>query len=164
MKTLSKRILFVIISMLLVSNVSFAQTHAKQVVFADNKIKSIYQDYSKLDAALVEGDAAAVKVAATALASSSKLVPEAKGITGKASQIVLSKEIKDQRVYFAGISNDVIVLVKKSGLKSGELYVTHCPMALDHKGAYWLSDSKEINNPYFGKMMLKCGSVEETIK
>lgn len=164
MKTLNKRILFVIISLLLVSNVSFAQTQAKPVVFADNNIKSIYQDYAKLDAALVKGDAAAVKAAATALASSLKLVPEAKSIAGKASQIVLSKEVKEQHVYFAGISIDVIALVMKSGLKSGELYVTHCPMALDHKGAYWLSGSKEINNPYFGKMMLRCGSVEETIK
>ncbi len=36
MKTLNKRILFVIISLLLVSNVSFAQTQAKQIVLFIN--------------------------------------------------------------------------------------------------------------------------------
>jgi len=55
-------------------------------------------------------------------------------------------------------------LVKDSGLESGELYVAHCPMALNDKGASWVSNSKEIRNPYFGESMLTCGSVKETLK
>ena len=34
-------------------------------------------------------------------------------------------------------------------------------MANDNQGAYWLSATKEIRNPYFGKQMLNCGSTEE---
>jgi Cu(I)/Ag(I) efflux system membrane fusion protein len=30
-------------------------------------------------------------------------------------------------------------------------------MAFDNKGAYWLQDSEEIANPYFGAAMLRCG-------
>lgn len=164
MKTLNKRIVFAIFSMFLIANGCFAQNRTQAVVFRDSKVNLIYQDYSKLQKAFAESNAGAIKQAASALVASSKSVLAAKSIGNKALQIIQSKAIKDQRTYFAGISKDVIALVKKSGLKKGELYVIHCPMALDQKGAFWLSNSKEIYNPYFGKAMLKCGSVEETIK
>ena len=32
------------------------------------------------------------------------------------------------------------------------------------KGAYWISDTKEVKNPYYGASMLECGVVEEEIK
>lgn len=44
------------------------------------------------------------------------------------------------------------------------LYVQHCPMANNNKGADWLSVDKEIRNPYFGSSMLKCGEVKREIK
>ena len=44
------------------------------------------------------------------------------------------------------------------------LYIQHCPMADENKGADWLSMEKEILNPYFGKSMLTCGEVTGTIK
>jgi membrane fusion protein, copper/silver efflux system len=44
------------------------------------------------------------------------------------------------------------------------LYIQHCPMADDDKGADWLSLEKEIRNPYFGSSMLTCGEVIKTIK
>jgi hypothetical protein len=37
-------------------------------------------------------------------------------------------------------------------------------MAFDGEGGYWLSDSKEIRNPYYGEKMLVCGNVEKTFK
>ena len=39
-------------------------------------------------------------------------------------------------------------------------YRQFCPMAFDFKGAFWLSDSEEILNPYFGEEMLTCGNVD----
>ncbi len=47
---------------------------------------------------------------------------------------------------------------------SKTLYVQHCPMADNNKGADWLSTEKEIKNPYFGKSMLTCGEVAREIK
>jgi hypothetical protein len=55
-------------------------------------------------------------------------------------------------------------LVKGGQLSAGALYLEYCPMANGNEGAYWLSNEKQIKNPYFGDKMLKCGSVKETIQ
>lgn len=44
-----------------------------------------------------------------------------------------------------------------------EVYVHHCPMAFDDKGADWLYDKRDIYNPYFGEVMLRCGVVKDKI-
>ena len=36
-------------------------------------------------------------------------------------------------------------------------------MAFDNKGAYWLSEEKEIRNPYFGSKMLTCGETADSV-
>lgn len=72
-------------------------------------------------------------------------------------------DIKQQREHLEKLSKDMYELVKKSA--AGELiYVNYCPMYNDKKGAIWLSETIEIKNPYFGKGMLTCGNVTETIK
>jgi NADH dehydrogenase/NADH:ubiquinone oxidoreductase subunit G len=71
--------------------------------------------------------------------------------------------IKHQRSHFVMMSEVVYELVKNFGA-GRPLYHDHCPMARDNQGAMWLSEEKEIKNPYFGAQMLKCGRVEEVIK
>jgi hypothetical protein len=44
------------------------------------------------------------------------------------------------------------------------LYHDHCPMARNNQGALWISELKEVKNPYFGAEMLECGRVEEVIQ
>jgi hypothetical protein len=44
------------------------------------------------------------------------------------------------------------------------IYIDHCPMYNDNKGADWISKESGIKNPYYGAMMLTCGSTKETIK
>ncbi|MFC1849246.1 DUF3347 domain-containing protein [candidate division CSSED10-310 bacterium] len=39
--------------------------------------------------------------------------------------------------------------------KPDGLYVAYCPM----KPGSWLQDQKEINNPYYGSKMLRCGKI-----
>jgi hypothetical protein len=46
--------------------------------------------------------------------------------------------------------------------RSVPVYYDHCPMYKG--GADWLSQEKPIKNPFYGSMMLSCGSVQETIK
>ncbi len=71
--------------------------------------------------------------------------------------------IDRQREHFVQMSEDVYELVK--GFGGGQaLYHDHCPMYNGDKGAMWLSETKEIRNPYFGDKMLKCGVVKEVIK
>jgi hypothetical protein len=43
-----------------------------------------------------------------------------------------------------------------------KLYQDYCPMADDGKGAIWISEIKEIKNPYQGSKMLTCGSIKKT--
>lgn len=71
--------------------------------------------------------------------------------------------IVHQREHFDMLSKDIYDLVKLLG--AGQtLYVEHCPMYNNNKGATWLSTEKEIKNPYYGASMLTCGSVKEELK
>lgn len=72
-------------------------------------------------------------------------------------------KIAHQREHFDMLSKDLYDLVKALG--SGQtLYYDHCPMYNNNKGADWLSETKEIKNPYLGKEMPTCGTVKEEIK
>ena len=72
-------------------------------------------------------------------------------------------KIEHQREHFALLSKDVNDLVKAFG--GGQpLYQDFCPMYDKGKGAIWLSETKDIKNPYYGKKMLTCGKVKEEIK
>ncbi|MBK8088105.1 MAG: DUF3347 domain-containing protein [Chitinophagaceae bacterium] len=72
-------------------------------------------------------------------------------------------KIKHQRSHFASLSEDVYELVKAFG-GGRALYHDHCPMYNDNKGAMWISELKEVKNPYYGAEMLTCGTVEEAIQ
>ncbi len=52
---------------------------------------------------------------------------------------------------------------KPCSIKKGPVYLLHCPMAFDNKGAGWLQLDDQTLNPYFGAQMLQCGGVEEVI-
>lgn len=71
--------------------------------------------------------------------------------------------IAHQREHFDLLSKDMYDLVKAFG--AGQtLYKDFCPMYNDNKGAIWLSESKDIKNPYYGKAMSSCGTVKEELK
>ena len=71
--------------------------------------------------------------------------------------------IEHQRGHFETLSDDMYDLVKIFG--AGQtLYKDFCPMYNKGKGASWISETKEIKNPYMGKAMSTCGIVKEEIK
>lgn len=72
-------------------------------------------------------------------------------------------KIEHQREHFEMLSKDIYDLIKKTGAGQS-LYQDFCPMYNDGKGATWISETKDIKNPYLGKKMSTCGSVKETIK
>jgi Cu(I)/Ag(I) efflux system membrane fusion protein len=68
------------------------------------------------------------------------------------------------RLAFDTLSQKLTQGVRVFGVVSEEsVYLVHCPMAFDFRGADWLQSSSEIRNPYFGSEMLECGSVKETL-
>lgn len=72
-------------------------------------------------------------------------------------------KIEHQREHFEMLSTDMYDMVKTFG--AGQtLYQDFCPMYNGEKGATWLSETKEIKNPYLGKKMPTCGEVKEEIK
>ena len=74
-----------------------------------------------------------------------------------------ANKIEHQREHFDMLSTDMYDMVKTFGAAQ-TLYKDFCPMYNDKKGAIWLSEVKEIKNPYLGKKMPTCGSVKEEIK
>jgi len=73
-------------------------------------------------------------------------------------------DIEKKRESFEMISNamyDMFRVIKPAGTT---IYYQYCPMAFDSKGAYWLSNTDSILNPYFGKKMPTCGETKETMK
>jgi len=72
-------------------------------------------------------------------------------------------KLEHQREHFVMLSKDMYDLVKTFGSEQ-VLYKVFDSMSNDGKGAFWLSETKEIKNPYMGKAMLTSGSIQEEIK
>ena len=77
-------------------------------------------------------------------------------------KIAATTIIEKQRVVFMDLSANFYALLKVSK-QDYSIYYQNCPMYNDGKGANWLSEVKEIKNPYFGSKMLKCGSIKKQI-
>ena len=73
-----------------------------------------------------------------------------------------SGKIAHQREHFAMLSKDVNDLVKMFGA-GREIYQDFCPMFNDGKGAIWISETKDIKNPYYGAEMLTCGELKKEL-
>lgn len=74
------------------------------------------------------------------------------------------KTLGELRKSFNQMSESVINMEIAFKPNNGTLYVLHCPMANNNKGGDWISASKEVKNPYYGKAMLTCGEVSKEIK
>ncbi|MUH38332.1 efflux RND transporter periplasmic adaptor subunit [Zobellia amurskyensis] len=74
-----------------------------------------------------------------------------------------NKIIEDQRTHFV-VLNEILVPMAKNIPLSKNLFVQKCPMANSNKGAFWLSEEKEIRNPYYGQEMISCGSIIDDLK
>ena len=71
--------------------------------------------------------------------------------------------IDTARARFERMSEGVIALQRRFGHRGSETWnLAHCPMAFDNNGADWLQRGTQINNPYFGDQMLRCGEVRES--
>ena len=140
-------------------------------MFKDAKVGIAYEYYLYLKNALVGARPKEARSIASELQKSLAFVTNGKKAGDEAAKVVASANLADQRRAFAGLSNEMAALVKGGRLSMGMLYIEYCPMANNNEGACWLSNEKEIKNPYFGyKMMrstaenlLKCGWVKEMI-
>jgi len=129
----------------------------------DPELNAVYQQYLILTEALVDSDLTKAKIAAHTIEAGAASLKNGEIIKSTASKISSAGTIDDGRNAYAVLSNELISLIKKSGMKTGEIYVDYCPMAQNNQGGYWLSNKKSIQNPYYGESMLTCGEVKEAI-
>jgi len=116
------------------------------------------ESYLAIKDALVKTDASEASKAAKAFLKSNS---NAK-LTASLEAIANASDVKVQRQAFEKLSMDMYEVVK-AGNNESPLYKQYCPMAFNNKGAFWLAAEEEVNNPYFGDMMLHCGRVDEVI-
>jgi hypothetical protein len=69
-------------------------------------------------------------------------------------------KLDHQREHFVLVSKDINDLIATFGTKQ-KLYQDFCPMADEGKGAIWISETKEIKNPYLGAKMPTCGTIKK---
>ena len=158
---MKKLLLFIAIIAAVSISKSFAQDSQQQ-----NQLSQLLTQYYSIKDALVEGNgtnasAGAEQFIKTLNSVDYKVISEGNvnALLKDATSISESKDIKKQRDQFANLSNNMAALAKAVKLSSQSIYQAYCPM----KKANWLSNSKEIKNPYFGSAMLTCGKVVETI-
>ena len=84
------------------------------------------------------------------------------GLADATAKIKGSKDISSARTHFSSLSTQVIKLTETYKLTKAVVYQDYCPMAFNNKGGYWLSETEDIQNPYFGASMLSCGEVKKT--
>jgi hypothetical protein len=71
---------------------------------------------------------------------------------------IVKSPLEHQREHFESLSTDVSDLVALLGTDK-TLYQDYCPMVK----ASWLSETKDIKNPFYGSKMLTCGTIKKQI-
>ncbi len=141
-------------------------------------IQQVIKGYLPLKNALAQDDAQKASDAAKSLLSILKKIDivktnakdnsELRDILESASENAEhigenSDDIGHQREYLLSLSNDITDLIEEVGTGGLKLYQDFCPMYNNGKGGTWISETKEIVNPYEGTKMLNCGSVKKVL-
>jgi hypothetical protein len=128
--------------------------HAAAPVF-DQPVQSVFDNYIKAQAALVQDSLAGVTDAGSAI---TKALPSAAGktlppaVTSQAESLAKAKDLDSARAAFKLLSNSLIEFAKAHNA-TGTYHIAYCSMAK----ASWLQTGTTIMNPYFGKAMPHCG-------
>jgi len=130
-----------------------------------NKLNDAFTYYLHIRNELVEGDAPEAQKQARKLidalhkseteggseATDSKWKSSASSIEKIAGDIEKTNNIDKQRSLFNDLTDKMLAFVKEYGLSGKTVYLMECNKALSGRGGKWLSDSKNIDNPYFGE-------------
>lgn len=92
-------------------------------------------------------------------------------IKSNTAPIASGESLQEMRHDFYMVSENLYPFLKIIGYEGEKLYWQNCPMAFgDNQSADWLSNTREIMNPYLGKKhpiyksgMLHCGETKDSI-
>ena len=74
-------------------------------------------------------------------------------------------DIEGARAAFEHQSTQLRALLEQFGNPlANPVRVAYCPMAFDNRGAEWVQRGAEIDNPYFGDLMRRCGEIRATVE
>ena len=136
-------------------------------VLDDSMMRALVAPYLKLKDELVLSDAKTSSALAKEMLvflSEKKYAFSRSNLKSLLESIQKTDDIEKQRELFRLISNEMIQWASSTQSVSSKLYVQFCPMANNNKGAKWLSSEEQIRNPFYGDVMLTCGSVVEVIE
>lgn len=69
-----------------------------------------------------------------------------------------------RRIHFRTLSAALFTLLQKVEMRGAYVYRFYDAAAFNDSGAYWLSYSPKIRNPYFGKKMPEWGEVVDMLR
>ncbi len=84
-------------------------------------------------------------------------------ISAELKSIVSEPDREERRKSFQVVSEQIYDLIRTVRYDRAVVYHQYCPMAFNDAGAFWLSNSSDIRNPYLPKKMLTCGEVKDSI-
>ena len=118
-------------------------------------VKSVIDGYLSMQKALAADDLDATKMAASTLTESI----HQEEMREVVSSIADAETLKAARTAFLKLSNHLIAVAPQFP-ESESLFLAHCPMAFENQGGSWIQGSDTLTNPYFGSMMLHCGTIK----
>lgn len=164
------------------------RTSAHSGVF-NQSVSNVVNSYLDLTNAFVNDDSVNVKTRATKFISNldsmkfeelqkdsnsiyTTVKAQAGDIKTNAQAILQETLLSEMRKDYKMVSENLFPFLKTVGYKGQKLYFDNCPMAFgEDKDASWISNTKEIINPYMGRhhpefkaSMVHCGEIKDTIK
>ena len=151
---MKSNIVFIILIILCTkAGITYAQSQEDRLIF----------HYLKISSALARSDfKKAEKHVKPLLIACHSINP---GLEASAKNLEQAQNLDAIREAFSPFSDSLGVAIRTGKLKvSEDLYLIHCPMAFNDRGADWISDEAKVINPYFGDEMLHCGRVKSTLR
>jgi hypothetical protein len=160
---MKSKIITIIIASAITTTSLFAHSKAIKPEFVDMLLKP----YFELQASLAKDDLEASKqhsnVFKTMLGHGPTFeeAPSLLDLQDEATALANAPDISAARTAFLTLSDDLTEMIEHVGTtKTQNIYKMSCPMAFKGKGGAWLQNNEKLVNPYFGSMMLHCGTID----
>lgn len=143
----------------------------------DQNLDRLLEIYLEMKKAYVAADEAEIRQTLRRFVSlldkmeGENLGPEAKSFWTEKRSFLLdhatinlkAETLEEKRENFVFISHLMIKVTEAFGADR-ELFVQFCPMANNDRGAFWISEVRNVINPYMGEGMRTCGEMKEVLE
>jgi len=127
---------------------AFVATNASA---AANAAEEVLSQMEEVDMKLLKGDAHMY------------WMEQVSALQAHTKKIATLSDVEEQRKQFGFLSDALINSIEAFGTSGEAIYVQHCPMAFDNQGGDWIALEEQIQNPYFGDKMMRCGIVKKEL-